>query len=291
MSAVEIFYNEPMAQHTSWRVGGPADIFVLPKSVSELQDFLKTLNSNQKVFWTGLGSNLLVRDGGIRGVVIGTQKFLNDISVLPANVIRAEAGVSCATLARFSARQNLTGIEFLAGVPGTVGGALAMNAGCHGGETWSHVNCVELIDREGNIRQVPAREFRYAYRHVELPKDHAFIAGYFQLQQGEKNKSLETIRELLDYRTRTQPTHEPSCGSTFRNPPNDYAARLIEASGLKNYRIGNAMVSPKHANFIVNLGGASACDIEALIEFIQGEVLSQQQVQLIPEVRVIGEAL
>ncbi len=285
----DVYFNEPMAAHTSWKVGGPADIFFLPKSLVELRQYLQTIPLEQPIFFCGLGSNLLVREGGIRGLVIGTQKFLNQIESLNALTLRAEAGVSCATLARFAARQGLTGIEFLAGIPGTVGGALAMNAGCHGGETWPQVLAVEMMNRQGEIKVFTKEEFKYGYRYVEIPKDYWFVAGHFGLSRGDKEKSLQTIRTLLDYRARTQPTNEPSGGSTFRNPPNDFAARLIEAAGLKGYRIGGAVVSPKHANFIVNLGNASAKDIEALIEEVRAVVKKKFGVELILEVKIVGE--
>lgn len=282
-------FNEPMAAHTSWQVGGNADILFMPKTIQELSCYLRDLPKDTPIFWCGLGSNILVRDGGIRGLVIATQKFLNRIECLDAHTLRAEAGVSCASLARFSARMDLTGIEFLAGVPGTVGGALAMNAGCHGGETWSRVCAVELIDRQGHITVVPAEQFAYGYRTVDIPMDHWFVAGHFALTPGDKGSSLQKIRTLLDYRSQTQPINEPSAGSTFRNPPGDFAARLIEASGLKAYQIGGACVSSKHANFIVNKGNCSANDIEQLIFYVQEEVKRQQGVELILEVKLIGE--
>lgn len=281
--------NEPMAQHTSWQVGGPADVLFMPSNLQELADYLRSVPSQTSIFWCGLGSNILVRDGGIRGVVIAPQKLFNHIERLDDCLLRAEAGVSCASLARFSARANLSGIEFLAGVPGTIGGALAMNAGCHGGETWPHVAAVELIDRQGNVSLIPASEFEYGYRYVVLPKDHWFVAGHFALESGSKENSLQKIRELLDYRSATQPINEPSAGSTFRNPPGDYAARLIEASGLKGYKMGGACVSSKHANFIINQGNASAHDIEQLIYYVQAEVKRKQNVALILEVKIIGE--
>jgi UDP-N-acetylmuramate dehydrogenase len=286
----DIRFNEPMARHTSWRVGGNADVFFMPKNLRDLSEYLCALPTPAPdIFFCGLGSNTLVRDGGIRGVVIATQKFLNQIDRVDDLTIRAEAGVSCATLARFSARENLSGIEFLAGVPGTVGGALAMNAGCHGGETWPRLIAVELINRQGQISTLPASEFAYGYRHVPIPFDHWFVAGLFQLTAGDKQQSLQTIRDLLARRAATQPANEPSGGSTFRNPPGDFAARLIENCGLKSYQIGGAMVSPKHANFIVNVGDCSAADIENLIYYVQREVKQQKGIELILEVKIVGE--
>jgi UDP-N-acetylmuramate dehydrogenase len=281
--------NASMAEHTSWQVGGPADVLFMPESIQELADYLRSVPKHTPIFFCGLGSNLLVRDGGIRGVVIVPQKFLNRIERLDDLTLRAEVGVSCASLARFSARADLTGIEFLAGVPGTVGGALAMNAGCHGGETWPYLCAVELINRSGNISLVAANQFVYGYRHVVIPEDTWFVAGHFALAPGDKALSLQTIRELLDYRSNTQPINEPSAGSTFRNPPGDFAARLIEACGLKGYQIGGACVSTKHANFIVNKGNATAYDIERLIFHMQTEVKRQQGVELILEVKIVGE--
>lgn len=285
----ELRWREPMAEHTSWRVGGLAEKFYIPKDVDDLKVFLQSLAVTEPVFWCGLGSNTLVRDGGIAGVVIATQKGLNQLELLSEQSVRAEAGVSCATLARFSARHALAGIEFLAGIPGTVGGALAMNAGCHGGETWDHVCAVELIDRTGQISLWPADRFHYRYRQVDIPEHHAFVAAHFQLTRGDKEQSLQQIRTLLARRAATQPTNEPTGGSTFRNPPGDFAARLIEAVGLKGYRLGGAMVSPKHANFIVSSPRCLAADIEALIAHIQQTVYQHSQVWLEPEVKIIGE--
>jgi UDP-N-acetylmuramate dehydrogenase len=285
----ELRYQEPMAHHTSWRVGGPAEKFYYPADLEDLGSFLRALPKTENLFWCGLGSNTLVRDQGLLGTVIATQKFLNRIDLIEPQLVRAEAGVSCATLARFTARQSLAGLEFLAGVPGTVGGALAMNAGCHGGETWPQVQSVELVNRLGEVSVHSVAEFHYQYRQVQIPKDHWFVAGYFQLTPGDKETSLQIIRDLLARRAATQPTNEPSGGSTFRNPPGDYAARLIEAAGLKGYRIGGAMVSPKHANFIVSSEGCLAADIEALIQTLQQKVQQQFGILLELEVRIVGD--
>jgi UDP-N-acetylmuramate dehydrogenase len=284
-----VHHNEPMAQYTSWQVGGVADVLFMPGDLQELADYLRTIPKEIPIFWCGLGSNILVRDGGIRGVVIAPQKLFNRIERVGEYGLRAEAGVSCATLARTAARLSLSGIEFLAGVPGTIGGALAMNAGCHDGETWPYVSAVELIDRQGNVSMLPASAFEYGYRHVVLPVDHWFVAAHFTLTSGDKAMSLKKIRTLLDYRSATQPTNEPSAGSTFRNPPGDYAGRLIEACGLKGYQIGGACVSTKHANFLINCGHASALDIEQLIYYVQAEVKRRQNVDLVLEVKIVGE--
>ena len=284
----ELRYQESMANHTSWRVGGLAEKFYYPKDLADLSVFLASLSPQEPLFWCGLGSNTLVRDGGVMGVVIGTQKHLNHIEMLDETLVRAEVGVSCATLARYTARAHLAGLEFLAGIPGTIGGALAMNAGCHGGETWPWVMEVELIDRQG-VRSVrPLSDFHYAYRHVVIPENHWFVAAHFRLKRGDKESSLQQIRELLAHRAATQPTNEPSGGSTFRNPPGDYAARLIEAAGLKGYCLGGASVSRKHANFIVSSPGCLASDIEALIVYLQEVVHANAGIWLEPEVRIVG---
>lgn len=280
--------NKPLAEFTSWKVGGPAKQIYQPADLADLQDFLANLPKDEPLLWLGLGSNTLIRDQGYSGTVIITQSHLKELASLDEQHVRAEAGISCAQAARFTARLNLTGVEFLAGVPGTIGGALAMNAGCFGGETWEHVAHVEMINRQGEIIQRSPQDFEITYRTVVCPQDEWFVSATFRLQAGEKVQSLAMIRELLDRRAATQPTGEPSCGSVFKNPPNDYSARLIEACGLKGYRMGGAMVSPKHANFIVNEEDATALDIEQLIQHVRDTVQQQHGVTLQHEVRIIG---
>jgi UDP-N-acetylmuramate dehydrogenase len=284
----ELCRNEPMSRHTSWRVGGPASTYYRPADLEDLAVFLSGLPADEDVVWLGLGSNLLVRDGGIPGTVIATFGVLGELSLLDETVLRAEAGVACAKVARFSANHGLAGGEFLAGIPGSVGGALAMNAGAFGGETWDYIRAVETIDRAG-IRLVrDPGEFQVGYRQVKGPAGEWFIAARFQFQRGITAAALERIRALLAQRGATQPTRQPSCGSVFRNPPGDHAARLIEACGLKGGCIGAACVSDKHANFIVNTGGASAADIEALIAHVRDEVERVHGVSLQTEVRIVG---
>ena len=280
-----------LADLTSWRVGGVVDRFYQPVDIASLSQFLSGLPKNEPITWLGLGSNVLIRDGGIRGTVIHTQAHLRGMGLLSEGLIRAEAGVSCAQLARFTARNALAGLEFLAGIPGSVGGALAMNAGCHGGETWDAVVCVETIDHEGNCHIRDKTFFDIAYRSVKSPLNEWFVAGHFRVPAGEKTVSLDKIRALLDQRAATQPINEPNCGSVFRNPPHDFAARLIQTAGLKGYRIGDAQVSEKHANFIVNIGHATAKQIEELIQFVHDQVLIAHQVDLVREVHILGEPL
>ncbi len=191
--------------------------------------------------------------------------MLNQLSALETGLVRAEAGVSCAQFARYTARLGLTGAEFMAGIPGTVGGALAMNAGCYGGETWQCVAAVETLNKKGEIKTRLPVDFEIAYRHVKRSENEWFVAGHFALQSGDKAKALAEIKSLLEKRNASQPTGLPNCGSVFRNPPGNYAARLIEQCGLKAKVIGDAIVSAKHANFIINQGRASAADIEKLI--------------------------
>ena len=278
----------PMSRYTSWRVGGPADRLYTPASLEDLQAFLQGLPHGEPVHFVGLGSNLLVRDGGIRGTVVMMHDALTTLHFEDATVY-AEAGVTCAKLAKFAARQHLHGAEFLAGVPGTVGGALAMNAGCHGGETWDVVKRALTIDRHGNLHERHQIDLEIGYRHVGLPGEEWFVAAWFELQMGEASVAEEKIKALLAKRLATQPLNQPNAGSTFRNPEGDFAARLIEACGLKGYRIGGAQVSEKHANFIVNTGGATAEDIEQLIAHMHDTVLREQGVELQREVKIIGE--
>lgn len=288
---LQVLHNEPLARYTSWRVGGPADRLVLAESVEELQQFLQQLPPGEPLTFIGLGSNLLVRDGGVRGTVVVMHQALQTLE-MQGERIYADAGVTCAKLARFAASQNRAGAEFMAGIPGTVGGALAMNAGCYGGETWQWVSEVKTINRAGVVQTRAKAEYQPSYRHVTHPAaDEWFLGGWFAVPAGDGKASAEQIKQLLAKRLASQPLNMPSAGSTFRNPEGDFAARLIEASGLKGTTIGGAQVSEKHANFIVNLGQASAADIEALIEHVKTTVRTKQGVTLVQEVKVIGEGV
>ena len=285
----EMKYNEPMAKHTSWRVGGKADKFFTPADLNDLAEYLASLPADEPVFWLGLGSNLLVRDGGIRGSVISQKGSLAEIKLLDEHRVEAGSSVSCAKLARFCSKHDLLGGEFFAGIPGLLGGALAMNAGAFGGETWRFVESVKTIDRQGNIHLHAAADFKVGYRSVEIPANEWFVSAVLKFEKGDGEKAANKIRQLLDKRAETQPTGLPSCGSVFRNPHNDYAARLIETAGLKAKQIGGAVVSEKHANFIINTGDASAKDIEALIQYVQQQVRKVHGVELETEVKIVGE--
>jgi UDP-N-acetylmuramate dehydrogenase len=285
-----LFYNASLAEYNSWRVGGPAEIVYIPADIDDISCFMQQLSQEKPLLWLGLGSNILIRDGGVEGAVLVTQGALNGISQLDSEHIRVEAGVSCAQIARYTARLGWRGLEFMAGIPGTVGGALFMNAGCYGGETWQHVVYVETMDRHGQKRTRPASDYHIAYRQVTGPENEWFVAGHFKLQKGNKTDALHEIRELLEKRNASQPTGLPNCGSTFRNPPNQSAGWLIDQSGLKGFKIGGAYVSQKHANFLINDGSATAADIEALIERIVLTVLKQHGVRLSPEVCIMGKS-
>ena len=283
-------YDEPLSRHTSWRVGGPADLYFSPADRADLVAFLRERREKDwPVTWVGLGSNTLVRDGGIRGIVIATHKSLGEIEIRGDRSVYAEVGVPCAKIARLTAKNGLARAEFFAGIPGTLGGALAMNAGAYGHTTWEVVQQVETIDPDGAVHRRDARDFEIGYRSVRAAREEWFLSAVLALKAGDARASQARIREFLSSRARTQPIQMPNAGSVFINPPNDHAARLIDSAGLKGICIGGACVSEKHANFIVNRGGASAADIEALIEQVAERVEAAHGVRLEPEVRIVGE--
>lgn len=287
----ELRVHEPLSRHTSWRVGGPADRYYKPADADDLRAFLSRLPAGEPLLWLGLGSNLLVRDAGWRGTAVTVHGVLESVDRLDTLTVRADAGVHCARLAKLLAGWGLAGGEFLAGIPGTLGGALAMNAGAWGGETWDVVTAVTMVDRAGGLQQLTPRDFSIAYRSVTGPQpDLWFVAADLRLTEDADGGAAERIRAMLAERKASQPVGRPSCGSVFRNPPGDHAARLIEVAGLKGRAIGDAEVSTKHANFIINRGNARAADIEALIGEVRLAVQARFGVELLAEVRVVGEA-
>jgi UDP-N-acetylmuramate dehydrogenase len=289
--AESLHLRESMARHVSWRAGGPAERFFVPKNIEDLSGFLRALPEKEPLLFVGLGSNLLVRDGGFRGTVVLTHSAKRNAR-LESGLVYAEAGVASPKVARFAARQHLTGAEFLAGIPGTVGGALAMNAGCYGSETWDIAQRVLTIERSGSLHEREGKDYDIGYRHCHLRsgKEEWFLAAWFRLEQGDGAASTARIKELLAKRMASQPLSLPNAGSVFRNPPGDHAARLIESCGLKGLARGGARVSEKHANFIVNPdGAASAADIEGLILQVRRTVLERTGVDLVPEVRIVGD--
>jgi UDP-N-acetylmuramate dehydrogenase len=281
--------NEPLAKYTSWRVGGPAKRMYIPDDKQDLVTFIAGLPEGEPLFWIGLGSNLLIRDGGIAGTVINTRNRLKEMRLIDSETVYVEAGVPCAHVARFCSDLELTGAEFLAGIPGTMGGALKMNAGAFGGETWGIVDTVEMVNGRGEVAQRNKQAFEISYRSVKGLDNEWFLSALLKLSKGDSEASQRHIKALLEKRNTTQPTNKPTCGSVFKNPPGDYAARLIESCGLKGYQIGGAVVSEKHANFIVNLGNAASIDIEMLIEKIQIQVEAQFGIKLQTEVCRVGE--
>jgi UDP-N-acetylmuramate dehydrogenase len=280
--------SEPMSRHTSWHVGGPADLFFTPLDVTDLAAFLQSLDRDTPILWIGLGSNLLVRDGGVRGAVIDTHGVFDELERVSDDEVWCGSGVACAKLAKQCIKWGLGPAEFFAGIPGTLGGALAMNAGAFGGETWSHVQSVATLDRFGVRRERAASDYSIGYRHVVGPASEWFLGARLRFER-RPQVSAEDIRLLLARRKATQPIGEWSCGSVFTNPSGDHAARLIDSAGLKGFRIGGARVSEMHANFIVNDGSATAADIEQLIEHVREVVERTHGVKLTPEVRMVGE--
>jgi len=287
--------DEVMSRHTSWRVGGAADRFYSPESLLDLSNFLKDLPDNEALYWVGLGSNLLVRDAGIRGTVICTSGVLNEIDFIGNESVRIEAGVACPKMAKKCAEQALTGVEFLSGIPGTIGGALNMNAGALGSEIWDFVIEVETITRHGEIIIHPKSDFTINYRHVvgngfELGVDEWFVSGSFKLDNDDDVASGKAkIKKILQHRSATQPTQLANAGSVFRNPDGLFAAKLIEDAGLKGFCIGGACVSEKHANFFINTGAASSNDVESLIKHVSDLIKKEHDIDLIVEVKIVGE--
>jgi len=286
-----IHHDVELKSYNTWKVGGRAEQFLICDEKVILTSLIKNKKIKLPITFIGLGSNLLVRDGGIKGTVIvmhGGLKKINDDD----NLIYSEAGVSCSKLSKFSARKGLADSAFFSGIPGTIGGALAMNAGCYGSETWDYVQKVLMINLNGDQVERNKSDFKIGYRKViNNNKEEFFLAAWFKFPKGNKEKSEKKIKELLAHRKETQPLNFSTAGSTFRNPDGNFAAKLIEDCGLKGYQIGGAQVSEKHANFIINLGKASALDIEKLITYIQKVVLEKKNIQLIREIKIIGEKL
>lgn len=311
----DLRFDEPMSKHTSWRAGGVAQRVYRAADLDDLRHFLRSLPADEPLIAAGLGSNLLVRDGGVRGTVLLMHGALSGLSLEEDGSIYAQSGVPGAKLARFAALHGCRGAEFFAGIPGTVGGMLAMNAGCYGGETWQHVTRVQVVTRSGELLERTPAEYEIGYRSVIRIEDRGlrieecgacegfaqssilnpdsseefFVAAWLKFEQGDGETARRQIRELLSRRIASQPLNLPNAGSVFRNPPGDFAARLIEQCGLKGRIVGGAQVSEKHANFIVNTGGATAADIEKLIETVRATVTNQTGVDLHTEVKIIGE--
>lgn len=287
----EMRFDVPMRKHTSWRAGGVARRMYRPADADDLLVFLRTLPEEEPLIAVGLGSNLLVRDGGLRGTVLLMHGALTGLRQEADGSLCIEAGVTGAKLARFASLHNLRGAEFFAGIPGTVGGMLAMNAGCYGSEIWEKVLCVQTVNRRGELRVRTPQDYEIGYRSVALREavDEWFVSVTMKFEAGDGEVARQEIKALLAKRIASQPLNLPNAGSVFRNPPGDHAARLIQQCGLKGKCIGGAQVSEKHANFIVNTGEATAADIENLINEVRATVLQQTGIALHQEVRIIGE--
>ena len=286
----ELRTQEPMSRHTSWKTGGNADYYYIASDINDLAKFISKLPTSTPITWIGFGSNLLVRDGGLPGVVVSVVGLLNELKKINETDIFIGAGVSCVKVAHFSAKHGLEGIEFLAGIPGTIGGALAMNAGAYGGEIWSYIKEVETINRKGKREIFEKNKFDINYRSVSISENEWFIACKMKLEISTRTVVNDRIKKMLSERADGQPLGKLSCGSVFRNPTNQHAAKLIELCGLKGKKVGGAVISDKHSNFIINTGNATSLDIEQLIEFIQACVYEKYNIKLIPEVRIIGKS-
>jgi UDP-N-acetylmuramate dehydrogenase len=287
----ELRHHVPMRKHTSWRAGGVAQRLYKPADLADLQLFLQQQSAEEPLIAVGLGSNLLVRDGGLRGTVLLLHGALNELR-LDGESIYSQAGVAGAKLARFVAAHEFCGAEFFAGIPGTLGGMLAMNAGCYGSETWQKVERVQVISRAGKLLERTPAEYEVGYRHVvkKIQADEFFVGAWLKFEHGDVDAARAEIKLLMDKRSASQPLNFPNCGSVFRNPLGGHAAKLIEQCGLKGKTIGGAQVSEKHANFIVNVGEATAADIENLIIEVRTIVMQQTGIELHPEVKIIGDA-
>jgi UDP-N-acetylmuramate dehydrogenase len=284
----EVRFDEPMAKHTTLRIGGPVDAWVAPKTIAALQQ-LRQLCGERKIANRGFGSgsNLLVRDGGIRGVAV-SLKHLAEIR-RNGGIVDVEAGASTGKLLSFATREELGGVEFLGGVPGTVGGGLMMNAGTYLGEFKDVTVSVRSVDERGHEIVRTNSECGFAYRHSALPPSEIVTRATLKLPSRPRAEIEEAVRSLRDRRKAREPHGFPNAGSIFKNPPNDYAGRLIEECGLKGRRVGGAEVSPAHANWIVNAGGATASDVLALVDICRAAVVERFGVTLEMEVKVVGE--
>ncbi len=290
LGITDVRLQEPMANHTTWKIGGPADLYVSLCTRHQLRDAINIFKIND-VPWTviGRGSNTLVSDRGIRGAVIKLEDEFDELHV-DGTVVRVGAAYSFIKLSVMIAKHGLTGLEFAGGIPGTVGGAVYMNAGAHGSDIAQVLREAELLLASGEFVTISKAELNFSYRHSKLQEEPAIVlAATFDLQVGDRKRIAADMASFKERRQRTQPWQQPCAGSVFRNPPGDHAARLIEVGGLKGLAVGGAQISPIHANFIVNTGGARARDVLDLIALVQDKVAEQFGVRLHPEVLVLGE--
>lgn len=285
-----ILLNEPMKKHTTFKLGGPVDIFITPQSYQEVADLVKLLNNQQvPYFILGNGSNLIVRDGGIRGVVINLLDNFKNLSV-DGNVITAQAGIEMKDLSAFAQQNGLTGLEFCCGIPGSVGGGVTMNAGAYIGEMSDVFKSCTVCDKNGNVFTIEKQNMDFGYRKTVIQgKGYVALEASFELKAGNKEEILKTIEELNEKRSQKQPLELPSAGSVFKRPVGYYAGKLIQDAGLRGFRIGGAAVSDKHTGFIVNVGDAATADVLAVIKHVQDTVKEKFGVSLETEVKIIGQ--
>ncbi len=282
--------NEPLSRHTSFRVGGPADLLVAPTTAEEIAEALRLAREGGvPVLLLGAGSNMVVRDGGVRGMVIKVLKNFSGIEDMDGGRVLARAGEPVARLAYHAAEKGLAGMEFAVGIPGTVGGGVATNAGAHGGEIGARVEWVAGIDGTGQPARLSREDLAFKYRSVCLPAGFVVTEALFALEPADGARVREKTRDNLASRRATQPLNYPNAGCFFKNPPGEHASRLIDQAGLKGFRIGKMEVSKKHANFIVNLGGGTASDALRLVEEIRARVEKAHGVRIDTEVMVVGE--
>ena len=283
-----VSYGASLQSYTSFRIGGPAEVLVEPADVDDLCRVVAQAGAKKIPIFVVGGTNLLVRDGGIRGIVVSLRKF-KAIRQEPDHVLYAEGGVGMPTLIGYAIRRSLAGLEWGAGIPGTVAGCVVMNAGTRLGEMKDSVKAVRMIDSRGRVLDIPASKISFSYRRAHLPR--GIVAGvWLQLKPSDHDEIEKTVKEYLQYRKGTQPLTLPSAGCVFKNPPRDSAGRLVEAAGLKGVRIGDAQVSEKHANFMINIGQARAEDVLALIRKVRTAVKKQSGITLELELKVVGQA-
>ncbi|MUT66190.1 UDP-N-acetylmuramate dehydrogenase [Paenibacillus sp. NEAU-GSW1] len=286
----ELLFNEPMANHTTWKIGGPADLLLIPKGKDELVSAIRILHKHS-ISWTSLGrgSNMLVRDKGIRGVVIKPRDGLDYVR-FEDNLVHAGAGYSFIKLAVMTGKNGLSGLEFAGGIPGAVGGAVYMNAGAHGSDVSRIFRSADIVLETGEVVRFEREDMQFSYRHSILhEKKGLVLEATFELTEGDRKEITTAMNAHKERRLRTQPLQLASCGSVFRNPTGDHAARLIEEAGLKGARFGGAEVSELHSNFIINTGQATAEDVLTLISHIQATIQDRYGIALVPEVLVVGE--
>lgn len=286
----KLLYNEPLANHTTWKIGGPADVLLIPHSKEQLVSAVRLLHKHQ-IPWTNLGrgSNMLVSDKGIRGVVIKPRDGLDYVR-FDGTTVYAGSSYSFIKLSVMAGKQGLTGLEFAGGIPGTVGGAVYMNAGAHGSDVSRIFRSAEIVLETGELVRFEREDMQFSYRHSVLhEKRGVVLEAVFDLAAGDREEIAAAMSTHKERRLRTQPLQLACAGSVFRNPPNDFAARLVQEAGLKGVRIGGAEVSELHANFIINTGQATAEDVLALMSHIQGAIQDRYGIRLVPEVLVVGE--